>query len=223
MEPEKRPLSIPLGSMDWGMLRNQEPISNRWGFDRGQPIDRYYIENFLGRHSESIRGRGIEVMNPDYLRRFGMGRVTGENVVDINPNNAKATIVGDLLDPATLPVGAYDCFILTQMLQVVFQPEIVVRNCYASLRSGGTMLVTVPCMCRYSPHPVDYWRFTDTSLARLIEENTDCEDLEVEVHGNLVASIAFLVAMASSELTPEELDLKDNRFPIVATALLRKR
>jgi len=223
MEPGKRPLDIPLGSVDWGTLRNQEPVSNRWGFDRGQPVDRYYIENFLERHSTSIRGRCLEVMNADYTHRFGRERVAQADAIDINPDNPRATIVGDLLDPATLPAATYDCFILTQMLQVVFQPEIVVRNCYASLRPGGTLLVTVPCMCRYSPHPVDYWRFTGASLARLIEENTDCENLEVEVHGNLVASIAFLVAMASSELTPGELDLKDDRFPIVATALVRKR
>ena len=70
-------------------------------------------------------------------------------------------------------------------------------------------------MCRYSPHPEDFWRLTDRSLTRLITDNTDCEDFEVEAHGNLVTSMAFLMGMASGELTREELDHRDFRFPIV--------
>jgi len=222
MQDEKPSLAIPLGSVDWGSLRRQEPISNRWGFDRGQPIDRYYIENFLARHADSIRGHCLELMNPDYTHGFGKERITQADVLDINPRNPQATIVGDLLDFATLSPGTYDCIILTQTLQVLFQPGLALRHCYSALRPGGVMLVTVPCFCRYSPHPVDYWRFTASSLSRLIEENTDGINLEIASHGNLIASMGFLQGMASAEFRPEELDLQDDRFPIVATAKLRK-
>jgi len=214
---------VPVGGVNWGDLRRQQPLSDRWGFDRGQPVDRYYIENFLARHSATIRGTCIELMNSGYTRTYGNDRVIHADVVDINPNNANATIVGDLVDPKTLAAGRYDCFILTQTLQVIFDFAAALRNCYAAVKSGGTLLITVPCMCRYSPHPEDYWRFTDHSLRRLIAENTDCEDFEVESHGNLVASIAFTVGMASEELTKEELDFRDVRFPIVTTARLRKK
>jgi hypothetical protein len=107
-------------------------------------------------------------------------------------------------------------------LPVIFQPDVVIRHCHAALRPGGTMLVTVPCFCRYSPHPVDYWRFTASSLARLLSENTDCADPEVASYGNLVASVGFLQGLAASELLPDELDFQDERFPIVATAVIRK-
>lgn len=214
--------TIPVGQVNWGDLRRQQPLSERWGFDRGQPVDRYYIENFLARHSSAIGGRCIEVMNSDYTRRFGQDRVTHSDVVDINANNAKANIIGDLVDPDTLPAGQYDCFILTQTLSVIYDGRAVMRNCYAALKPGGTMLVTAACMCRYSPHPEDFWRLTDRSLTRLITDNTDCADFEVEAHGNLVTSTAFLMGMASEELTREELDLRDFRFPIVVAARLRK-
>jgi SAM-dependent methyltransferase len=222
MQNDKPPLAIPLGSVDWGTLRRQEPISNRWGFDRGQPIDRYYIENFLARHADDIRGHCLELMNADYTHGFGKERITQADVLDINPRNPKATIVGDLLDPATLAPATYDCIILTQTLQVLFHPGLALRHCSSALRPGGVLLVTVPCFCRYSPHPVDYWRFTASSLSRLIEENTDDDADDVASYGNLIASIGFLQGMATSELQPEELDLQDDRFPIVATARLRK-
>lgn len=215
--------TIPVGMVNWGDLRRQQPLSERWGFDRGRPVDRYYIENFLARHSGTIGGRCIEVMNSDYTRRFGQERVTHSDIVDINPNNAKANIIGDLLDPATLSANYYDCFILTQTLSVIYDGRAVMRNCYAALKPGGTLLVTAATMCRYSPHPEDFWRLTDRSLTRLITDNTDCEDFEVEAHGNLVTSMAFLMGMASEELTQDELDHRDFRFPIVVAARLRKK
>ena len=60
-----------IGGLDWGALRSMEPASDRWGFDRGLPIDRHYIERFLARHAQDIRGRCVEVMNANYVRRFG--------------------------------------------------------------------------------------------------------------------------------------------------------
>ena len=38
---------VPFGSVRFGDLRRLSPISRHFGFDRGTPIDRYYIEGFL--------------------------------------------------------------------------------------------------------------------------------------------------------------------------------
>mgnify|MGYP006961430571 CR=1 FL=1 len=38
-----------------------EPVSRRFGYDRGTPIDRYYIENFLARQA------GVERVLTDFL------------------------------------------------------------------------------------------------------------------------------------------------------------
>ena len=59
-------------------------------------------------------------------------------------------------------------------------------------------------------------------MTRLLTEETDGDDLEVEMFGNLVTSIAFLTGVASEELEPAELDHRDDRFPVVVTARLRK-
>jgi hypothetical protein len=65
-----------VGQIRFGDLRRLTPISRSFGYDRGQPIDRYYIANFLGRHSGDIRGHVLEIGDDRYTRRFGGDRVT---------------------------------------------------------------------------------------------------------------------------------------------------
>lgn len=211
-----------IGGLDWGALRSMEPASDRWGFDRGLPIDRHYIERFLARYAQDIRGRCLEVMNANYVRRFGGAAVDSVDVVDINAANPNATVVGDLADPDTLGEGRYDCFVLTQTLPMVYDIHALVRNAWAALRPGGCLLATAPVNCRYSPHPEEYWRLTRAAMARLIAEHAPDADVEVGAHGNLVTNIGFLTGLASGELTPEELAFDDPRFPILVTARARK-
>jgi hypothetical protein len=214
--------SVPLGALDWGELRRMDPVSDRWGYDRGLPVDRYYIEGFMRHHAADVYGRCIEVLNADYTRQFGADRVTESDVVDINASNDQATIIADLTVPGSLPTDHYDCFVLTQTLPVVYDGRALIRNCYDALRPGGTLLVTAPCLCRYSPHPEDHWRLTDRSLSRLLADNTDGVGLDVQVWGNLVASIGFLTGLASTELTTAELDHRDPQFPVVVSARIEK-
>src|SRR3954452_24936630 len=54
-----------------GLLLRRGPVSRRWGFDRGLPIDRYFIESSLARSRADIRGRVLEVKDGGYTRRFG--------------------------------------------------------------------------------------------------------------------------------------------------------
>src|ERR687895_460818 len=65
----------PVGSLRLGSLRRVTPISRNYGFDRGTPIDRHYIERFLTRHAGDVRGRVLEVGDDEYTRRFGGERV----------------------------------------------------------------------------------------------------------------------------------------------------
>ena len=54
-------LAPSVGAVDFGSFRRLIPISRLWGFDRGLPIDRFYIERFLSRHHQDIRGNVLEV------------------------------------------------------------------------------------------------------------------------------------------------------------------
>ena len=63
------------GCVRFGSLRRLSPISSVWGLDRGRPLDRYYIENFLESHRTDVRGRVLEAGNNAYTVRFGDDRV----------------------------------------------------------------------------------------------------------------------------------------------------
>jgi hypothetical protein len=104
----------------FGDLRRQIPVSRDFGFDRGLPIDRYYIESFLEKYAADIRGRVLEIGANTFTTRFGRDHVTQSDVLHVNNNNPVATIVGDLASADHIPSDLFDCVILTQTLQLIY-------------------------------------------------------------------------------------------------------
>ena len=192
------------------VLRRTRPLSDVWGFDRGTPVDRHYIESFLAGHRADIRGRVLEVRDSGYTDRFGSG-VTQKDVLDIDPANPRATIVADLADSSKLPAGAFDCFILTQTLHLIYDLRAAVWSCYHLLRPGGVLLVTGPAVSRVRSG--DHWRFTPASLGRLLEEAF--ESVTIRGYGNVLAATAFLSGMALEEVPRRLLDRQDEHFPVI--------
>lgn len=132
-----------------GALSRLTPVSDNWGFDRGTPIDRYYIEQFLARHGGDIRGAVLAVKDDTYTRRFARG-VDRADVVDIDPANPRATIHADLADARSIADGSFDCVILTQTLHLIYDVEAVVRHAHRILRPGGIFLATVPVVSGFA-------------------------------------------------------------------------
>ena len=90
-------------------LNGKKPISPVYGLDRGRPIDRYYIEEFLAANSDLIRGKVLEVMEDRYTRAFGRGKVETSDILDIDPNNSRANIIGDLRYLEQITDNQYNC------------------------------------------------------------------------------------------------------------------
>ena len=91
---------VPGRSVRWGNLRRTHPFSGRYGYDRGTPVDRYYIERFLDQHTTRIRGDVLEVKDASYTRRFGDGARC--HVIDIDGDNPEADLHADLNSPESL-------------------------------------------------------------------------------------------------------------------------
>ena len=213
-------------AVDPGDLARTTPVSRDWGFDRGLPVDRYYVERFLERHACDIRGAVLEVQDPDYTTRFGGDRVTRSDVVDLfNMSNPRATIVSDLRAPANIASNTYDCIILTQTLHVIDDIRAVVAECGRILKPGGVLLATLPCasrVCLEYGDEGDFWRVTAAGARRLFEEAWPDAVLEVRSQGNVRTNAAFLYGLASHELTAAELDADDPYFPLVVTVRAEK-
>jgi len=144
-----------------GTIRRTSPLSDHWGRDRGTPVDRYYIERFLATERERITGRVLEVRDGGYTERFG-DRVGRSDILDVDPGNANATIIADLAAADAIPTGAFDCFILTQTLQYIYDLRTAVAHAHRILRPGGTLLCSVPITSRSDRRELDseYWRLT---------------------------------------------------------------
>lgn len=198
-----------------GTLRRTSPLSRYWGFDRGTPVDRYYIERFLWQNRSDIRGRVLELMDSGYTNLFGVG-VTQADVLDIDPTNDRATIVDDLAVGEVLPSEAFDCFILTQTLHIIYDVRGAIATAHRVLRPGGVLLATLPAVSRVWREEADFWRFTGASASRLFREVFG-EDVRVTSHGNVLTAIAFLTGMAHEELRRRELDASDPLFPVTIT------
>lgn len=207
----------PVGSLDFGDLRVVDPISRGWGYDRGTPIDRHYIDAFLGAHAADIRGRGLEVKDDAYLRRFGRD-LESIDILLPRPGGA-ATVVADLSRPDELPDRAFDAFVCTQVLQVIPDLEGAIEGCRRLLRPGGTLLATVPCISRVENTPEDsggdYWRFTLPSTRRLFGGVFGDENVRIEQYGNVLSAIAFLHGLSAEELSADELAVNDPAFPVI--------
>ena len=209
------------GAVDFGSLRRIDPVSRVFGFDRGQCIDRFYIDRFLARHAGDVRGRVLEVAEDTYTKRFGGDRVTRSDVLHVTTGNRMATIVADLSDPGTLPPQGFDCVILTQTLQHIFDPRAAIRTIRRILAPGGVLLATAPGISQISRYDAerwgDYWRFTPQSMTRLWHEVFDPSEVAVEAYGNVFAASAFLHGLSVEDVEVAELEPRDADYPTLIT------
>jgi len=216
-----------------------QPISRVFGFDRGTPIDRYYIERFLDQNKSDIRGRVMEVGSASYTKRFGGTRVNQIDVLHATPGNPHATLVGDLATGAGIPDDRYNCIVLTQVLPFVFDIFGAVKTCHRALRPGGVVLATVPGISQISRYDMDrwgdFWRFTDLSARRLFQGafakdagqagsagSGGSGGVDVQTAGNVSVANSFLQGMALEEIPPDQLDVIDPDYQLIITIRARK-
>lgn len=214
----------PPGTVKWGSLRRTTPFSRDWGYDRGTPIDRVYIERFLASHAGDVHGACLEVMNADYIARFGGTRVSRQDVLDINPANTLATIVADLGEDNSLPAQRFDCVVFTQTLHLIPDMRIALANIWRAIAPGGVLLLTVPALGRHDTRQGfhhDRWRVTKTGLEWLLAGLPDGR-ADTTTYGNVLSCTAFLYGLAAEELDPDELHVADPAFPLIVAARVHK-
>ena len=205
-------------------LYHVTPISDNFGYDRGKPIDRYYIEKFLHQNRQYIKGHILEVAEDLYATRFTrLNETTAEEptveTLHYNGIGRKVTMIGDLTKPETLPENRYDCFICTQVYMFIFDVAKALEGSYHLLKEGGVLLATVAGISQIARSDMeqwgDYWRFTDRTVELLLKK-TKFSQIEVIPMGNVMAACAFLQGMALEELPKKELlDVTDENYQVI--------
>jgi SAM-dependent methyltransferase len=209
------------GDMNRGQIGSAKPLSRDFGFDRGLPIDRHYIEGFLTANSAYIRGNVLEIGEARYSQQFGGAQVTRQDILHVHAGNPIATIIGDLSDPKVLPSKRFDCIILTQTLHLIFDMPRAVEQIHRSLRPGGVALITVPGITPIDRHEWRdswYWSLTGRALERLLSGPFKTQKVHLEEFGNLFSATAFLHGAAVEDVDSAKLARFDPSYPVIAAA-----
>lgn len=201
-------------------LKQSEPVSKVFGLDRGTPIDRYYIEQFIDVQSKKIGylQRILEVGEDTYSRRFFRSDTIQYDILDHLSGM-------DLTMPKTLPASNYDVFICTQVFNFIYDVRAAIKGAYYVLKPGGVLIATVAGnISQVSSYDRDrwgdYWRFTSLGIKLLIDETFGSS--EIISYGNAMAATSFVQGMAFEEVNREILDIKDDNYSILIGIFARK-
>jgi predicted SAM-dependent methyltransferase len=213
--------NISIGKVKKGDFLRTTPFSTNFGYDRGGPIDRYYIENFLQSQENNIKGRVLEIGDNNYTIGFGGSKVSHSDILHIDSSNPKATFTGDLSTSTNLPENSFDCIILTQTLHLIYKHDAALKNCYRILKPGGVLLITVPGISHIAQ---DQWRqywlwsFTESSITKMLSEVFPEQNISIKTYGNVLVASSFLYGMGLPEISKENMDYHDPHYQVIITA-----
>ena len=143
----------------------------------------------------------------------------------MHPGNLQATIVGDLAEPGLLPDNSFDCMIITQTLQLIFDFRAAITGLHEALKPGGVLLLTVPSISQLDVGEAGstwYWTFTPLSMMRMFCEEFGSAAITVDVFGNVFAATAFLQGVAAEEVDCAKLQPYDPAYPVVIAVRAQK-
>jgi len=208
--------------------RKPVPYSQDFAFDRGKPIDRYYIEKFLDKYSREIKGRVLEIADDEYTQMFGGDKVTHGDILH-SPDGSptpNVTIIDDLRIGENLKDNYYDCLIITQTLLFIYELDDTIRTIHRCLKPGGVLLLTLPGISQIIRGDAQvwgqFWSFTCLSTRRLLAEQFPDDQIKIETHGNALSACGFLMGLATEEMSRKSLDAYDENYPLIIGACARK-
>lgn len=221
--------NLPSRTSSAGMLLRSlplEPKSRRFGLEFGRSVARHYIDQFIEQNCAYIQGNVLEVGDDGYTKNYGTDlkdtyilHVEGKGHGNIIQGNLETGEIGNL-------ENSIDCFICTQTIQMIYGVSDAVKSIYRILRLGGKALITVSGISQLSISDYhswgEYWRFTELSLKRLLMECFSEDNIEIYAFGNAKTAMALMYGICVEEMDAADLDYKDNQYPVIVGAVVRK-
>jgi SAM-dependent methyltransferase len=219
----------PVGDINFGDFGGTEPVSRSFGLERGEAIDRYYIADFLHKNAADIHGVCLEVAEDRYTRQFGDGRVVRADTLHYDGKDTAGanTVIGDLSNIPQVADASYDCFIITQTLQYIYDPARAAAEIFRILKPGGICLCTASGITQISSYDQsrwgEYWRFTQDSLSRLFENAFGGQgQVRTSSYGNVYAATAFLQGLSLADVERAKLDVADPAYQLLVCTRAEK-
>ncbi len=100
---------------------------------------------------------------------------------------------------------AFDCILMSSVLEHIRKPEMLIDECLRVLRPGGSLILVVPFMYGIHEAPHDYFRYTEYSL-RSMAMHSGFNIVEVRPMGGAIESLCNAGARLAWSLrsgTPE--------------------
>jgi hypothetical protein len=202
------------------------PISERFGLERGTPVDRFYIEQFIAGKAHLIVGRVIEIAENTYTEKYGK-KVEISDILHVDKNDKSATIIADLSKLESVPENIADSFICTQTLNFIYDTNTAIKSIHKILKVNGTAIITVAGLSQISRFDMDrwgdYWRFTDKSLRHMLVETFGEDNVQIEIMGNVYGATMLLQGIAFEEVNIAKLAVKDDNYQIILGAVVTKK
>ena len=207
------------GTVDFGDFGRLWPFSYRFGFDRGGPVDRYYLRQFVRSIRPIVRGRCLEIggsVRNNWFYRFDVDEF---RTLELEQSNVADDLVGDAADQGVLDPASWDSILAFHVLEHCPNPFAVVSNMCAWLRPNGHACIVVPCAQRVHNYPGDYWRFMPDGLRVLFR---DFSEVNVSTYGNPLTVVSNYLGLSHTELVAENMDAVHPDYPVLACVVARK-
>jgi SAM-dependent methyltransferase len=215
----------------WPLVRHLRALQFRrlrpfWnGQSHGTSVIRYYWHQFLETHQADIRGRGLEIGTTETIRKYGGATLIQADALDLDAHSPEVRVVADLSRADHVPDDIYDCFVNQFTSAVIYDIEAALYHAVRILKPGGVLLINFWCVDFYLHRGLDmgtgaplymYWWFTPIQVENMLRRLVLTEaDYQVEICGNLLTRMAFLMNLPAYEFTPQELDFKDPGQPLL--------
>ncbi len=166
-------------------------------------VSRHFIDQFLQANRDAVSGRVLELSSCPLIDSSG-----GESATVVDhfefPQDEDSSDAEFWKD---LPSAHYDCAIVVETLEGIFDLRTAAREIARILKPGGTLLATATTTGALGPRenrPV-YWRLTPVSLGRLFEEVFGKDSVTTDAFGNYRTCLASLAGIPVEEIETEAL------------------
>lgn len=212
-------LTTPSGGLDFGSFKRRAPFCSDYGYSRGTPIDRYYLERFIAEIRDEVVGDTLEIGGRRQNQKlYGFNHPASYLTMDVIPHQ-DVEVVADVHNADAFPAGSFDTVVFLNVLEHCENPSLAVANVHRWLRDGGRVFCMVPNAQRVHGAPNDFWRPLPAAIDLLFSA---FPQRRMFVYGNALSAVASLMGVAAEELSAEDLDWHDGEYPVASCIIAQK-